>query len=76
MNIMNDDYVVTNDTNSPEWEFYLTLTQARALLSAAHMILSSWQRKDDPTRRELAAQRNLNAAIERLSPQVSEVLYS
>lgn len=76
MPTMNDDYVVNDDTNSPEWEFYLTLTQARALLSAAHMLLSSWQRKEDPTRRELAAQKNLNSAIERLSPQVSEVLYS
>ena len=76
MSTTNNDYVVTNDTNSPEWEFYLTLTQARALLSAAQMILSSWQRKEDPTRRELAAQKNLNAAIEMLSPQVAEVLYS
>jgi len=58
-----------------EWEFYLTTPQAQAIFNAAQNLLSSWQRASHPTAQQLDMQRKLASGLERLQPQINEILY-
>jgi len=64
----------TNDM--PEWEFYLTTTEAKALLHAGRTLLTSWQRNHTPSTQQTRLQFELSSALDTFSGQVSTVLYS
>lgn len=65
----------TND-NMPEWDFYLTTDQAKAINHAAQSMLNFWQQAKQPSNTQIKKQRTLASALERFTPQISDVLYS
>ena len=67
---------MTTTSDVPEWEFFLTIADAKALSQAGQMLLTSWQRLDEPSKSQLKQQRRLAEALERFVPQVTDVLYS
>ena len=67
---------MTTTNEVPEWEFFLTISDAKALSQAGQTLLTSWQRLDDPSKSQLKQQPRLAEALERFCPQVTDVLYS
>lgn len=67
---------MTTTNDAPEWEFFLTIADAKALSQAGQTLLTSWQRLDEPSKSQLKQQRRLAEALERFVPQVTDVLYS
>lgn len=65
----------TMNETSYEWDFYLTTSQAQSIMNAAQTLLSSWQRAEHPTAQQLDMQRKLASGLERLQPQINEILY-